>query len=76
MILSKVMENWLQEQEEDDVDGYLDVDIYIKEWIEKIKELEDDANILQCLRDAGIDNVEVYSQGMHIYYERYPEKDE
>ena len=46
-----------------------------KAW-DKIEKLQDDANILQCLREAGIDNVEAYSQGMMLYYERYPEKDE
>jgi hypothetical protein len=28
------------------------------------------------LEEAGIDNVEAYSQGMMIYYARYPEEDE
>ncbi|MCK4817790.1 hypothetical protein KA005_18615 [bacterium] len=89
-VLSKEMLDWLQEQEEDDVDGYLDVDLYIKEWAEKVKGLEklsrillkdnerlvDRSNKLQCLEEAGIDNVEAYSQGMMLYYERYPEKDD
>jgi hypothetical protein len=88
-MLSKEMLDWLQEQEEDDVDGYLDVDLFIKEWAEKVKKLEalnrtllndnerlvDRSNMLQCLEEAGIDNVEAYSQGMMIYYARYPEKD-
>jgi len=38
--------------------------------------LADRSNMLQCLEEAGIDNVEAYSQGMMIYYARYPEKDE
>jgi len=38
--------------------------------------LKDRSNILSCLEEAGIDNVEAYSQGMHLYFERYPEKDE
>ena len=42
----------------------------------EVAKLEDDANILQCLKEAGIDNVEAYSQGMMLYYDRYPEKDE
>jgi hypothetical protein len=41
-----------------------------------MEKLQDDSNILQCLREAGIDNVEAYSQGMQIYFERYPEKDD
>ena len=42
----------------------------------KVVKLEDAANKLQALEDAGIDNVEAYSQGMQLYYERYPEKDD
>ena len=42
----------------------------------EVAKLEDAANKLQCLQEAGIDNVEAYSQGMRIYYERYPEQDE
>jgi hypothetical protein len=40
-MLSKKMLDWLQEQEEDDVDGYLDADLYIKEWTEEVKKLEE-----------------------------------
>jgi hypothetical protein len=31
--------------------------------------LVDRSNMLQCLEEAGIDNVEAYSQGMMIYNE-------
>ena len=48
----------------------------LEAWRDKFKQVQDDANILQCLKEAGIDNVEAYSIGMNIYYERYPEKDE
>ena len=40
-----------------------------------MKDLEDKANKLQCLEEAGIDNTEAFEQGMIIYYKRYPEKD-
>ncbi len=30
---------------------------------------------LQCLNEAGIDNVEAYSIGMQLYYERYEPDD-
>jgi hypothetical protein len=88
-MLSKEMLDWLQEEEE--LGGeYRDVDLFIKEWAEKVKKLEgvnitllkdnerlvDRSNMLQCLEEAGIDNVEAYSQGMMIYYARYPEKDD
>lgn len=40
----------------------------------KLTELERDSRVLQCLNEAGINNVEAYSIGMQLYYERY--KDE
>ena len=43
---------------------------------EKVESRQDDVNLWQCMKEAGIDNVEVYSHGYDIYYERYPEKDE
>ena len=52
------------------------VALTIRRLKDRIGELEDRSNILQCLEEAGIDNVEAYSQGMMLYYERYPEKDE
>ena len=50
-------------------------EIDLEELLAEILKLEDDANKLQCLEEAGIDNVEAYSQGMQIYYGRYPEKE-
>ncbi len=49
---------------------------YMAELESKIESMQDDVNLWQCMKEAGIDNVEAYSQGYHIYYERYPEKDE
>lgn len=46
--------------------------IPLYELIEKkMTEFERDSNILQCLNEAGIDNVEAYSIGMQLYYERH-----
>ena len=48
----------------------------IDEIIAHILPLQEAVNKLQCLDEAGIDNVEVYSIGMQLYYERYePEND-
>lgn len=48
----------------------------IDEIIAHILPLQEDANKLQCLDEAGIDNVEAYSIGMQLYYERYePDND-
>lgn len=48
----------------------------IDEIIEHILPLQEDANKLQCLNEAGIDNVEAYSIGMQLYYERYESEDD
>ena len=48
----------------------------IQQWMVRVEKLEDRSNKLQCLEEAGIDNTEAYSQGMSIYYDRYPEKDD
>ncbi len=69
-MLSKEMTIWLQEQEEDDIDGYLDVDLFIKEWIEKIKLLEEDVEFLTCLKQAGVDNWQGYDYAFDIKRER------
>ena len=42
----------------------------------RILELETSANKLQCLQEAGIDNVEAYSIGMQLYYKRYEPEEE
>jgi hypothetical protein len=53
----------------EDFDSMIDIIRYEKEaatkndlWIE-IKKLQDDSNLLSCLRSAGIDNAESYSYG-------------
>ena len=47
----------------------------IDEIISHILPLQEAANKLQCLAEAGIDNVEAYSIGMQLYYERYEPDD-
>ncbi len=62
-MLSEKMLNWLQEQEEDDVDGYLDVDLYIKEWAKELKEMEMKMAFLEAIaeRAGEIMRVEEYN---------------
>ena len=65
-----------------DQDGYetdaflMDLESALISLQTKVEKLQDDSNILQCLNEAGIDNVEAHSIGIQLYYERYPEKDE
>ena len=62
-MISKEMLDWLQEQEEDDVDGYLDVDLVIKEWAGRVKDMEEKEGVMLGLIGGHVN----LDEDMHKY---------
>ena len=54
---------------------YWEAQAHIDELYRILQLLETDSRKLQCLDEAGIDNVEAYSIGMQLYYERWEPED-
>jgi hypothetical protein len=50
--------------------------IQMKKLEEKVESMQDDVNLWECMKQAGIDNAVAYEHGYQIYFEQYPEKDD